>query len=154
MASTGDIYNGPYASRAKEYVWSTLRDLFPRGITPTDIDGLVELNSCFFLFEGKTAGKTIDKGQGLALKRMLLGWDACKAVLVLGEHGSLDRVDVTTIDRIRFCWSDGGDVFWSPWIEQKSALYHAVQMFVRDANQGCLSPSTWCDEWTAMEAPF
>ena len=154
MASTGDIYNGPYASRAKEYVWSTLRSVFPRGITPTDIDGVVEINNCFFVFEGKTEGKKIDKGQGLALRRMMMRWPETSAVFVVGEHPDLECVDAITINRVQLAWREGNNLKWSEVINQKSALTLAAERFVQDSATGALYPAAWCADWRAWEAPF
>lgn len=50
--------------------WDDLVECFPSGIGPTDIDGMVELNSRFLFLEEKSAGVGIKNGQRLALKRL------------------------------------------------------------------------------------
>ncbi len=39
----GDIRNQPYNSRAKHYLWGLMCEYFPRGISPTDVDNLIEM---------------------------------------------------------------------------------------------------------------
>lgn len=50
--------------------WSFLNGIFPRGITPMDIDAVVELNSCFLGFETKDIGVPVKVGQMLMLERL------------------------------------------------------------------------------------
>ena len=152
--STGDIRNGPYATRAKEYVWSTIRDAFPRGITPTDIDGMVEINNCFFIFEGKTEGKQIETGQQLALKRLMLSLPPQRAVAVLGEHSSMERVNVATeLRRLKIGWTDAHAMRWSPWCEP-ACIANVAALFVRDAEAGRLRPDGWHEEVMHAQRPF
>jgi hypothetical protein len=78
--AVGDIYAPEYSQRVTEYLWSKMADVFPRGITPTDIDmfhhtgritAMVEMSDSFLFIEGKTAGADIPKGQKLALTRLV-----------------------------------------------------------------------------------
>lgn len=51
--------------------WTWMEKVFPRGIMPTDIDGMVELNNHFLFIEQKRAGVGLDSGgQGMAMKRL------------------------------------------------------------------------------------
>lgn len=51
--------------------WDDLIDeCFPRGIRPTDIDGMVEINGQILIMEEKCAGKGPDEGQRRALKEL------------------------------------------------------------------------------------
>lgn len=50
--------------------WDDLIECFPRKIHPTDIDGLVEINGRFLFLEEKSAGRTMDNGQRVALHKM------------------------------------------------------------------------------------
>lgn len=50
--------------------WDDLIECFPRAIRPTDVDGLVEVNEHFLFLEEKSAGKSLDEGQRLALARL------------------------------------------------------------------------------------
>ncbi len=51
--------------------WSWLKGKFPRGIMPADIDGLVEYNSHFFVFETKGVGVMIPDGQKYTMEALL-----------------------------------------------------------------------------------
>lgn len=48
--------------------WDDLIEAFPRGIRPTDIDGMVEVAGSILVLEEKCAGKGPDEGQRRALK--------------------------------------------------------------------------------------
>lgn len=50
--------------------WDYLIDCFPRGIRPTDIDGMVEMNGSFLFLEQKGEGVPLQTGQLLAFKRL------------------------------------------------------------------------------------
>lgn len=90
----GDIRNSDYAWKAKQYSWSRISDLFPRNISPTDIDACFELNSHFLAVEFKTVGKSIDRGQRLFFDRWLYSFRE-RAVLFICEHQQLEFVDTT-----------------------------------------------------------
>lgn len=157
MTRPGDIQNGPYAQRAKEYIWSKLSDVFPRGITPTDIDGMVEVGGCFFLFEGKTEGAEISTGQRLCFQRLLKSLPQGRAVLVIAEHVNLERIDVADgIRRLRLAWlRPDGDVKQSRWLEGPFGLGPVARQFTRDAETvGRLDPGCWFDRIAAEEVPF
>lgn len=69
MPKRGDIKD--WASvKANWWEWGWLSDVFPRGISPTDIDALVEINGKFLFIETKAPGKTVETGQRLALERL------------------------------------------------------------------------------------
>lgn len=46
-----------------------LDGVFPRGITPSDVDGVVEINSRFLWLEWKSETKRVPKGQLMMLTR-------------------------------------------------------------------------------------
>ncbi|WP_288337888.1 hypothetical protein [uncultured Gordonia sp.] len=51
--------------------WSWMNEVFPRGIMPTDIDGMVEMNSRFLFIEQKQPGVGLKSGgQGVAMRRL------------------------------------------------------------------------------------
>lgn len=54
-----------------EFEWSFLAGAFPRDIMPMDIDGCVEIESKFLLFETKNPGLKVKKGQQQTLRRFL-----------------------------------------------------------------------------------
>lgn len=50
--------------------WNDIAECFPRGIIPTDIDGMVEIGGHILFLEEKSIGKHIDEGQRKALKAL------------------------------------------------------------------------------------
>ena len=155
--STGDITNGPYATRAKEYVWSKLAGVFPRRITPSDIDGAVEINNCFFIFEGKTEGTKVQTGQALFLKRCIGAFAPGKAVLVLGEHPPLDRVDVNAhLTRIQYGWRSPDGFVWAKHVlTGAGCLWELAHQFSVDADtRGYLEVGSWQQRIEHEGRPF
>ncbi len=127
----GDIANKQYAFKAKQYSWSKLCHVFPRKISPTDIEGAVEVSRQFLYFEFKTIGKQMPPGQRLFFDRK------CEALktrftLFVCAHDVLEDVDVSKDIRAMQIWywdsSVSGLVKTSPmpcsdcvvafWIEQ------------------------------------
>lgn len=100
----GDIKDGPYANRSKEYVWSRCVGLAPRLITPTDIDYAVECNCHFMFFEMKTVGSVMSKGQDIFYKRLLIALEG-KAILIVVTHNPVEPLmlpsDITAIQTWR-----------------------------------------------------
>jgi hypothetical protein len=50
--------------------WERFNECFMRGIQPTDVDGLVEINGHFLFLEEKGAGVPMTQGQRQALRRL------------------------------------------------------------------------------------
>lgn len=50
--------------------WDDLISCFPRGIRPTDVDGLVEINRNFLFLEEKSAGAGLLEGQRRTLRNL------------------------------------------------------------------------------------
>ena len=152
----GNIRHAAWATRSKEYVWDTLADVFPRHITPTDVDALIEINGCFFGFEGKTVGTQVELGQGRCLKRMIERWPESTAVVVVGVHPPLDRVDTAGgIIRCHYAWNDNGLFRWAtdP-IAGAGCLWLLASFFVEDAGTGRLNPSAWPARIAHAGRPF
>jgi hypothetical protein len=154
VSSDGNIRHPAWATRAKEYQWDKLADVFPRGITPTDLDALVEMNRCFFLYEGKTDGARIGNGQAGCL-RSLLRRLAPFAVVVVGEHQPLDRIDVAH-DIVRCCygWWAGEGMRWGAPVRGAGCLWSVAAMFVEDSGSGRLHPESWEERMTYLGRPF
>lgn len=69
-----DISRYVHEIRLKSWGW--LRGAFIReNILPTDIDGLVEVNGKFLLFENKYVGATMAQGQRQTLEKLVLNAD-------------------------------------------------------------------------------
>lgn len=50
--------------------WDKINGALPRGIRPTDIDGMIECNNYFLFLEAKRQGQTLPKGQEIAFIRL------------------------------------------------------------------------------------
>src|SRR5690625_3231713 len=47
--------------------WDDIIEALPRKIRPTDIDGMIECNGHFLFIEEKSAGKSLEHGQRVAM---------------------------------------------------------------------------------------
>jgi hypothetical protein len=70
-------------------MWDDLYGCFPRGIRPTDVDGMVELNGRFLFLEEKGEDGALQGGQWLALRR-LAKVDGVTVVCFRPAGGELD----------------------------------------------------------------
>lgn len=93
MTRRGDIRNSDYAWKAKTYSWGKMSQLFPRGISPTDIDTAFEMNGHFLAVEFKTEGTAIQRGQRLFFDRWLERL-RCNGFILVCEHPQLETVAV------------------------------------------------------------
>lgn len=142
MTLPGDIRNPRVAERAKEYCWSESARRFPRGITPTDIDASVELNGCFWFFEGKTSGTEMTTGQRLYFRRLLKALPEHKAVLFEAHHPPCERMyPEDGFECVRVIWRSGGEVKARPF--HGSTFGSLVDRFVEEASNGALHPERW-----------
>jgi hypothetical protein len=112
--------------------WACLKGCFPRDISPTDIDGLVEIKGRFLMFEAKGPGKGVAAGQRYTLNAVaaLPEWTV---IVVWGDPGQPRSMAVwpqapvpADIDLFRAVvkqWADWADAgpppkerfAWSPW---------------------------------------
>ena len=151
MTEDGDIRNNWYATRSKEYVWSTLAKVFPRGITPTDFDYVIEQSSCFMVFEAKTQGTKISKGQGMCFRRAINSLPFGRSVFVVGEHPQLDVVKMhADLISVRYAWREAEQsqpneqLKWSPTLHGPDVMKAVATIFVHDAHHlGHLEPEKW-----------
>lgn len=65
--------------------WDRLNGAFPRGIAPTDVDGMVEASNQFLFFEAKRHGEELKKGQRMALQRLARLSDAITVIVLHWE---------------------------------------------------------------------
>lgn len=69
--------------------WDYLMSAFPRGIMPTDVDGMAEVNGHFLFIEQKREGASVPRGQMRALKNLsLLSVKITVLLLKEAEDGS------------------------------------------------------------------
>lgn len=150
------IRNAAYARASRIYTWSLAKEVFPRGIEPTDIDLFVEIGGCHLILEGKTEGSTLPVGQARASRSLLARHPVGTAVYVLVEHPSLDAVDVRTETvSSRFAYmTAAGRVVWSPVLDGSALWSFIGPTFVAEAEQGVLHPETWMAAWEHQCRPF
>lgn len=60
--------DGCYQERLPSWDW--MQGCFPRGIRPTDVDGMVEINGRVLFIEQKGCGAPLPNGQRLAMKAL------------------------------------------------------------------------------------
>lgn len=76
--------------------WDEFIEQFPRGIRPTDVDGLVEINDSFLFLEQKGAGVPLQTGQFLAFKRLA---SRPRVTVVIFRPAADDAYDVMVLPR-------------------------------------------------------
>jgi hypothetical protein len=69
VTDAGDIRNWEAFART-HWEWAWAARALPRGITPTDIDGLIEIGDQYLIIETKEPGVPLPVGQRLALERL------------------------------------------------------------------------------------
>lgn len=85
MHSRGKIYDVARATQLRDF--SGLR--FARGITPTDVDCLLEFGDrAYVVIEAKSGGAEVPFGQRTALQRMIKAWRKAEkiAVVIVATH--------------------------------------------------------------------
>jgi len=87
------------ASAEKHGVWP-----FPRGITPSDIDGFLECSGRVLVIETKGHGAPVPRGQERALESL----SRLGATVLLQE---CDPPSEDAVTRVRFCING----YWHPW---------------------------------------
>lgn len=153
MTERGDIRNSPYAGRAKEYVWSVVSKVLPRGISPSDIDAAIEVNSCFLFVEGKTEGQVIPRGQQMFFRRLLYKLPTRSAAMLVAIHPALEEVNMATdCNRIKVAWRTEQGIQWSPAMTGGEVVT-VVTRFSQDAETGSLRPEGWIVEQTPNPPP-
>lgn len=70
--------------------WDDLLESFPRGIRPTDVDGMVEINGHVLFLEEKSAGVPVGAGQGRALRQLASRPDVTVVVFRPGVRSDLE----------------------------------------------------------------
>lgn len=107
---------------------------FPRGISPSDIDGFVECRGSVLFIETKGAGVSIPTGQDIALKSLrrlgatvLIQFcdepatdSVVEGILLVPGYGPPRRFRLNRLERDRlaqawFAWADAGGHGQHPW---------------------------------------
>lgn len=102
--------------------WDDIIAVLPRGIRPTDIDGMVEINDHFLFIEEKSAGKPIDAGQAVALKRLSRRE---RVTILCLRPAPCSEVEVLVL-------RDGAGTGWQP--RSRQQLLDWISEWARDAD--------------------
>lgn len=73
-------------------VWDEYIECFPRGIRPTDIDGMVEVDGRFLFMEEKGQGVPLPEGQRVALLRLAKFHDVTVVIFRPGRKSELEAL--------------------------------------------------------------
>lgn len=84
--------SGCYIDRLPD--WGDIIAQFPRGIIPTDVDGMVEIGGRFLFLEEKGAGASMSGGQQKALRRLSQLPGVTVMVFRPGRYGELDVLEL------------------------------------------------------------
>lgn len=71
LHSPENFHATPPAGFDGQFHWDYLNGAFGNTIRPMDLDGVVERNGYFLVFETKDVGKNVDKGQQITLERLV-----------------------------------------------------------------------------------
>lgn len=82
--------------------WSILDGCFPRGIRPSDIDGIVELNEHALLLEWKPRDGVLTKGQRLLFQNLTRGSPKVQALIVYGDPSVPSEIELIQRGQRRF----------------------------------------------------
>ena len=128
----GDIRNAKYAYKALQFNYGLMSQLFPGKISPTDIDGLVEINSSFWFQENKTIGQTLPLGQQILFERFFKKLRG-SMFLTIGSHKSLQSVTIPDeISTFSFWfWKNGGVYKSSEIINENGELEWWADQFAK-----------------------
>jgi hypothetical protein len=136
----GDIRNVDYAFKAKTYSWGIVSKAFPGNISPTDIDGTVEINGNFLAVEFKTIGQQVGRGQSLYFEQWLNRLKR-HGVLLIAEHPPLNTITIP--DELITL-----SVWW--WEDTQSGVAKLSSFPINTADF-----RWWCEQWVlyASERP-
>jgi hypothetical protein len=83
---------GCYKDRLPD--WSILDGCFPRGIRPSDVDGIVELNGFFLMLEWKGADADVSLGQRRLFQNLTGGSPKGQVLVIYGAKGEPTEIEL------------------------------------------------------------
>ena len=92
-----EFRNVEKAKAEKLFCYGLLRNVCPRSVVPSDIDGVLDNNGNFLFFEIKTAGSTINEGQRLLIRRLVRSSPAAFIYLICDHKKGAESKDVLRI---------------------------------------------------------
>lgn len=115
--------------------WAIIADQFPGKISPTDIDGFVEMNGRFLFLETKRIGAHIPQGQEILFKRCAKRGDV--VIVIWGEKGNPERLRVYN----RYC-IDGIEPPIGDLLKLKMLCTQFVEYAKENPHPDCIAIST------------
>lgn len=84
--------DGCYKDRLPD--WGILDGCFPRGIRPSDVDGIVEINEHVLMLEWKPRLGVLTRGQLLMFRNITRGSPKVQALIVYGDRGQPSEIEL------------------------------------------------------------
>lgn len=84
--------DGCYKSRLPD--WGILDGCFPRGIKPSDVDGIVEINGWFLMLEWKPLNGFLSTGQRLMFQNITANAPKGQALIIFGDKDVPSEIEL------------------------------------------------------------
>lgn len=92
--------DGCYKDRLPD--WGILDGCFPRGIRPSDVDGVVELNEHLLMLEWKPRNGSLTRGQLLMFQNVTRGSPKVQCLVIYGDLGVPAEIELYQRGKRRF----------------------------------------------------
>lgn len=84
--------NGCYKEKLPD--WGILEGCFPRGIRPSDVDGIVELNGWFLMLEWKPKSGFLTQGQRRMFLNITAGSRRAQVLVIYGDKDTPAEIEL------------------------------------------------------------
>lgn len=111
--------NGCYKERLPD--WGILDGCFPRGIRPSDVDGIVELNEHVLMLEWKPKLGSLTRGQLFMFQNMTRGSPKVQVLVIYGDKDTPAEIELYQNGTARF--RQACDVEFLRWFCQQWGLF-------------------------------
>lgn len=111
--------NGCYKERLPD--WGILDGCFPRGIRPSDVDGIVELNEHVLMLEWKPRFGSLTRGQLFMFQNMTRGSPKVQVLVIYGDKDTPAEIELYQNGTSRF--RQACDVEFLRWFCQQWGLF-------------------------------
>lgn len=82
--------------------WGILDGCFPRGIRPSDVDGIVEINGHFLMLEWKPLNGFLTRGQLLMFQNITAGSPKGQVLVIYGDKSEPAEIEIYQRGRWQF----------------------------------------------------
>lgn len=145
-----------YAYGRQKMIWDYLKPAWDWGIAPTDLDGLVERNGNYLMFECKNKGAELNTGQKKAIRDLNLRHGFTVFVVTGFTESSVSELSITWPRRVlheSFTDIDGQFLLkmcrkWFDWVEGNSPEPRPVPLVVPKTPQE-QNAAEWLAEYDA-----